>query len=154
MNLQEMIDNKLTAERSERLKTSEQLMLGELIIKVANIKNKDLPVYFDEANIVPTGIDSWRGVYAELAIEYRNLGKDEKAMIVEEFERMLSDANGKTFQGYKGGDFLMGKNTPLWVANNGECTGFKENDKYDNQAIVDISELEDAVIIETKLITD
>ena len=56
---------------------------------------------------------------------------------------------GATFEGYKGGDFLMGKNTPLWVANYSYCNGFKQNGDRDSQGVIDVSVTAEAIVIET-----
>lgn len=37
------------------------------------------------------------------------------------FLQMLKGAVGKTFMGYKGGDFVMSRQTPVWVANYGDA---------------------------------
>lgn len=34
-----------------------------------------------------------------------------------QFLEMLKEAVGKTYEGYKGGDFEMTEDTPMWVAN-------------------------------------
>jgi hypothetical protein len=36
---------------------------------------------------------------------------------------VLKGALGTTYGGYKGGDFTMYDDSPLWVANYGECSG-------------------------------
>lgn len=56
-----------------------------------------------------------------------------KPFTVKEFLDLAKETVGKTFTGWKGGDFVMGKNTPLWVANAGDVgstgiVGFKDND--------------------------
>ena len=33
---------------------------------------------------------------------------------------MCKGAMGEVFQGYKGGDYQMGRNTPVWIANYGD----------------------------------
>jgi hypothetical protein len=58
---------------------------------------------------------SWRGIYAELAIGFSSEGN----IKVIDFYNMLKEAIGKEFTGYKGGEFIMGKATPVWVANYG-----------------------------------
>ena len=58
---------------------------------------------------------SYRGYYDELAFE-----PDEHARIGD----MLSAAEsalGKTFQGYKGGDYVMLEMTPVHIAEYGRC---------------------------------
>lgn len=146
MDLQSIISNQVAQERAERLKNSEQMTLGEMIIKLESIierikdKEKDRPEYqdpevkFDFEYLRPTGLSSWRGSYDELAIEFSGEGEWIKAS---QFIAMLKEAVGKTYTGYKGGDFVMGKSTPMWVANYGNSgnTGVY-NLSYDGYFIV------------------
>jgi len=85
------------------------MTLGELI---TFLKNRD-------PNIVsPLGFGSphsYRGYYEQLAFE---------PMPNRTVAQMLSDAEyalGRTFCGYKGGDFTMKEYTPVWLANYGQC---------------------------------
>ena len=111
---------------------TEQLTLGELIAKltpiVENQKERinnnleEADVIYDFGYFHPTQIDSWRGSYCELALNYKdytaaNLLKSSK------FLKLLINAVNDTFQGYKGGDFTMNEDTPIWVANYGQ-SGF------------------------------
>lgn len=85
--------------------------LGELIEKLEKVPS-DL--------VFPNGFGepmSWRGVYAELAF---NPERDVTA------ESMLANAKsaiGKTFTGYKGGDFRMSLKTDVHIAAYGSYGG-------------------------------
>lgn len=131
MDIQKILTDACTARRAEALKTSPQLTLGEIILKLEAIKDQEKDVLFEFCQLRPTVLDSWRGSYAELAF-----GFDEKYPYpkVKEVLQWCKDAVGKTFQGYKGGDFTMGKATPVWVANYGNSgdTGVLEifDDEY------------------------
>jgi hypothetical protein len=179
MDIQTMLNNAMAARRAEEMKNSTQLTLGEMILKLEAVKNKELPVYFDEEKYRPTGVDSWRGSYCELALNYEGAGgyyehkpecpRDPKwddytcdcksistqlpeNPTVNNLLEMLKKIPGRIFIGYKGGDFLMGKTTPIWVANYGTSSGFKqEEDKY-NQSVIDVSEKDGKVIIITEAI--
>ena len=162
-DLQTILDNILKVERAEEMKTSIQLTVGELILKLEVIRNQNLPIRFDIKKYCPTGLDSWRGSYQELAIQYEYGGgmcyeqlkpkceRDDfgdhhykckcggseefnttlpKNPKVSDFLKILKFILGKYFIGYKGGDFTMGKTTPLWVANNGESSGFRKYKDY------------------------
>lgn len=142
MDLEDIVHNAMQAERAEEMKESEQLTLGELILKVDAVEDKAKGIFFDDTNIRPTGVGSWRGSYRELAIRYDS---DSDGMTAAEFLDTLRDANGRTFKGYKGGDFKMGKTTPVWVANYGESQGFEHR----NHGIVDVTETDDKVVIQT-----
>ncbi len=149
MDLQEIINNAMVAGRAKSMLTSLQLTLGELILKLEAIDDKTLPVIFDGKKHYPTGVDSWRGSYCELAIEYSTTSCH---MSVKGLLKILKNTVGKTFTGYKGGEFLMGKTTPIWVANYGVSHGFKEDgDKY-CQAIIDVTKGKNNIIIKTKAI--
>lgn len=144
MDLQTIVSNAIAVARAESMKTSPQLTLGEFILKLEIVGNKDLPVVFDVGKYHPTYVDSWRGSYCELAINYETKGKPPSVL---RLINILKDAIGVTFVGYKGGDFLMGKTTPIWVANYGESMGFRE-DK--DTAIVDVREEPTVVVIITE----
>ncbi len=188
MDLQKLIDNQLSADRAEEMKNSIQLMLGELILKLEAVQDKELSIVFDEEKYKPTGLVSWRGSYKELAIQYDGGGdycyeqpkpecqRDEfgyhhfncscggskkyetslpEKPTVKNLLDVLKLASGKYFIGYKGGDFTMGKTTPIWVANNGSTSGFKEGkgeEKFYDQTVVDILEQKKRVIINTTLL--
>lgn len=146
MDLQTMLDNAVITSRNESLKGSPQLLLGELIAKleplIANqeaVKEKygqEANVVFDFEYLKPTGISSWRGSYRELALEFDGTNE----FTVTEFVELLKGAIGKTYQGYKGGDFLMGKQTPIWVANYGNSG---------STGVVGVLNNEHTVILET-----
>lgn len=146
MDLQEILSNAVAVARAEEMKTSPQLTLGELILMLEAVGNKGLPVVFDEPKYHPTRIDSWRGAYDELALNYTAKGE---TLTVWDVIALLKRAIGTTFQGYKGGDYTMGKTTPVWVGNYGEGEGFREGG---NTAVVSIREEATAVLIETAVL--
>jgi hypothetical protein len=94
----------------------------------------------------PTKIRSWRGSYNELAIDY---GMDDRYTLLQFIEE-LKGSIGKTYEGYKGGDFTMGKITPIWVAHWGESSiDNYRGSESENVGIVDIEETDNLVIIKT-----
>lgn len=113
-----------------------QLTLGEIIDKLEVIVNRhsDEDNYladFDFGSAVPTRLASWRGAYDELALGYRLSGydatngghfSDSKASVILD---ELKSAVGKRFLGWKGGEYLMSRDSRLWVSNpgNGGNTG-------------------------------
>lgn len=115
----------LKAARDATLSTSQQWTLGMLIDACEAIERRGYRLHDgSEPEVVfafeyarPTGIDSWRGIYAELALEFGF--EDRKAMSLSEFISMLRRADGETFTGYKGGEYRMSRSTPVWVANYG-----------------------------------
>jgi len=115
------------------------------------VKNENLPVVFDIEEYYPIGINSWRGSYEELALEY---GDGETILVVTELLEILRPYIGATLEGYKGGSYLMGKITPVWVANYGESIGFRQDPKdYKDMtytAVVNVLEEKDRIIIKTE----
>jgi hypothetical protein len=138
MNMQEYIENAVKAARQATLAESDQLTLGELILKLEAIaeknrgkEDKDLPLIgFDFEYLFPTKLDSWRGSYAELALNFKT---DGDRLNINKFLGICKDAIGATFYGYKGGEFIMNKHTPIWVANYGNSGSTALIDVVDNQ---------------------
>lgn len=138
MDLQTYIQNAVKASRANTLANSDQLTLGELILKLEPIvKNQkdgeEATVRYDFEYLFPTSIDSWRGSYDELALNFETQGEEMK---VSEFLNMLKECVGKTFTGYKGGDFTMHKGTPIWVANYSHSGNTAVIDVVDNGYVV------------------
>lgn len=77
-------------------------------------------VMFDFGGLTPTDCDSYRGYYSDLAIGFE---EDKPGPTAGEFAKRLRDCIGQTFTGYKGGDFTMAEDTPVWVANYGKTSG-------------------------------
>jgi hypothetical protein len=100
---------------------SDLMTLGEIIEKLKTFDKNNL-IFLDFALLIPIGLDSYRGYYDQLAINYAididDNGKENK-MIVGEFLEICEKAVGSYFEGYKGGKFKMGKGTPVWVSNYG-----------------------------------
>lgn len=104
-----------------------QYNLKMLIDALEGIENKGLSVVYDFGGLIPTTFDSWRGIYAELALGWTAQEWDESIdgypeMTVGALLHLANDANGRTFTGYKGGEFAMGLLTPIWIDNWGEYT--------------------------------
>lgn len=148
-DIQKMLDNALEARRANEMKNSEQLTLIEIIMKLEAIKNKNLPVFFDETSRRPTEAYSWRGSYRELALGFTEEGSGDGFKTVSELLEDLKNAVGKTYEGYKGGDYLMGKTTPVWIANYGDSSGYR-NGEIHTEAIVGVEEREDKAVLLTK----
>lgn len=103
-----------------------QITLGELIQKLEAVEDKTLPVAYDFEYAYPTIFQCWRGSYAELALGWSHhgyqacdaWGKSTQPPVAAFLEECKS-AVGQTFEGWKGGDFIMGLGTAIWVANPG-----------------------------------
>lgn len=107
MNLQALIDGMSAQWQRERAET--QLTLGELIAALEN-----MPDDAQVANLCNP--DSYRGYYSDLYFE-RHDGTRPAAELLAECKAAM----GKVFTGYKGGEYVMGALTPLWVASYGRC---------------------------------
>lgn len=136
MNLGDIIKQQVEYERKVRFVTSSQLSLGELIDKLEALPNKSMSVVLDFGP-VPTCLSSWRGSYSELAIEYRDGDAPDVFTFILECRRAVS----KTYEGYKGGDYVMGRETPVWVSQWGEA---------ENNAVVGVRDAGDMIVIDTQ----
>ena len=107
MSIQALIDGMSMQWQRERSET--QMTLGKLIAALeampegAEVKN------LKEAH-------SYRGYYSDLSFE---LGKGTRP--ASDLLKECKDAMGQVFQGYKGGDYVMGALTPVWLADYGCC---------------------------------
>lgn len=78
--------------------------------------------------IVPVRLDSYRGYYSDLAIDYRTIDYDvgdRLTMSRVAFIKLLHSADRKTFIGYKGGEYFMNRDTDIWISTYGECSGMR-----------------------------
>jgi hypothetical protein len=120
------------------------MQLGGLI-KYLEKENPDEEIRFDFGYMLPTTLDSWRGVYAELALGYTPLDEVEDRPTVGSLLAECRRALGKSFYGYKGGDFLMTSDTAVWVDNYSECS---------NTEITHLSSDYRGVTINTRYVSD
>ena len=116
--------------------SKEQLTLGQLIDKLKACDQAKWVIINSSLNY-PGYLSSYRGYYEQLAvtIQSKNLVK------VAEFLKLCKKACGYVFTGYKGGEYLMDTDTPVWASNYGHAS---------RAAIVDVIEHEDAIVLETK----
>lgn len=85
-----------------------QMTLGKLIERLEAMP----PETMIEGICAP---HSYRGYYSDLAFE-----RGEKVTAAKALETCRG-CMGEVFEGYKGGDFQMGRNTPVWLASYGCC---------------------------------
>lgn len=93
----------------QRVRAKTQLTLGKLISILEAMDQKMMIEGFDNPH-------SYRGYYEDLAFE-----RSENKIKVSKALKMCRDAMGNVFVGYKGGDFVMGALTPLWISEYGCC---------------------------------
>lgn len=94
------------------------MTIGELISLLETFNQGD-DVYFDFCGTVPTHVSSWRGVYAEAALGW---SERDGAPTVAELIARLRSAIGQGFDGWKGGEFIYSKDTPIHIDNPGKWT--------------------------------
>lgn len=138
MRLQDEVNALIAQARAKTFAAGPQWTLGQLIDACAALGSgrDDTEVVFDFCGASPRDIDSWRGSYAELALSYTF----EKTMTLGAFMALLKGANGATFDGYKGGEFCMSRDTPVWVANWGNSG---------NTGIVGVRDCSYQIVIDT-----
>ncbi len=121
-----MFNNILTdlckASRKAKFDASPQLSVGEFVLMLENLEDQKAWIFIDLGSMTgnPTEFDSFRGYYDELALgvnlDYGNY------CTVEDLLLKAKAVIGKEFSGWKGGEYIMNKNTPLWVDNPGNCS--------------------------------
>ena len=97
---------------------SAPITLGRLI-KLLELEPQENDVRYDFARFTTNGVNSYRGYYDQLAIGFTD--DADRPVKVSELLKELESAVGGTFAGYKGGEYKMDKNTPVWCANYGDC---------------------------------
>lgn len=102
-----MMDGLSAGWQRERAET--QMTLGALIERLEALP-QDLLV---EGICDP---HSYRGYYQDLAFE-----TSASKIPVSQALQVCRDCMGEVFQGYKGGDYQMGRQTPVWLASEGCC---------------------------------
>ncbi|MEM6668575.1 MAG: hypothetical protein AAF661_05095 [Pseudomonadota bacterium] len=133
-NSQKIVDamaRALAAQRSEY-----HLTLGQLIHQLSALTEaqKDLPVVTAEG----LGIErprSYRGYYEDLAF------CPSEPRTGSEVLSSAESALGSTYEGYKGGNYVMTAKTSLWVSDWGNASGI---------AIVGLEVLDDKILLVTR----
>lgn len=125
IDIQTYMNAMMSVHALERSKT--MMTLGELIAALDKVDGGiNIAIELPTGEVViPTDLISYRGYYSDLAIDYGIPNEDSvRPVEVDEFRGWLREAIGKTYTGYKGGDFTMSKITPMWVDNYGRCQNF------------------------------
>lgn len=113
--LQRTFDAMSEAARSTRSRY--HLTLGQLIDALQTAKRTATVVFSDDTSASPGDFLSYRGYYADLAIQ-----SVPHATVQDVYEHARLALNN-SFEGYKGGTFHMGEDTPLWVSEYGSASG-------------------------------
>ncbi len=96
-----------------------KMNLGQFTDAVARLK-PDTIVRFAFGGLPPHEFGSYRGNYSHISIGFGTELTD--GVTAEKLLAKCRAADGAMFYGYKGGEFVMDRRTPLWVANYGDCT--------------------------------
>ena len=99
--------------KMQREREATHLTLGALIAAL-----QAMPADAAVANLRDPA--SYRGYYCDLYFE-RHEGTRPAAELLAE----CNGAMGQVFTGYKGGDYMMGALTPLWISTYGHASGMK-----------------------------
>lgn len=105
--IQDYVNN--LAEIGKQERSVSQMTLGKLISRIEKMTLDYFPVGLSSP-------DSYRGYYSDLAFEFTD-----KPMKREDVLKVCYSALNETFYGYKGGDYVMDSNTPVWIAEYGSC---------------------------------
>ena len=108
-NIAQILVDGMAAQAMRERQESGQMTLGRMIDVLAGMDEKR-PV----SNLF--GAHSYRGYYTDLAFELAP-GTRQAGELLAECRSVM----GKALTGYKGGEFVMGENTPVWVADYGCC---------------------------------
>ena len=104
--------------------------INEVIEKLKQA-NPENDVFFSPLRLVPTTVDSWRGIYAEPALGWEAAGYSGNgkaptvATLLAELEKSI---DGREYQGWKGGEYTYRGNSPLHIDNPGESTNTEIQD--------------------------
>ena len=112
MDFQKMVDS--MNEMNSMTRSGYHLTLGKFIAELEKVP-AETPVRFYGGNY-PADAHSYRGYYSDLAFEEVDNPQTAGDLLAE-----CRRANGRVFEGYKGGDFRMHGGTPLWSASYGCC---------------------------------
>lgn len=107
MSLQAMFDGMSAQWQRDRAET--QMTLGKLISAL-----ETMPEGAEVANLGHA--HSYRGYYSDLAFEIDDGLRPAADLLAE-----CKAAMGQVFCGYKGGDYVMGALTPIWIASYSSC---------------------------------
>lgn len=134
MDIQKLFDAFKKTARDTRSRY--QLTLGGMIKRLDELP-ADMPIEYENGGY-PADPHSYRGYYSDLSFE-----TESGLSTVAQISALLKTALGKTFEGYKGGDFVMGEDTPLWSSTYGINSGI---------ALMAVDVVNDCAIIRTKQI--
>lgn len=126
--------------RLKEFNNSPQITVSQLVQQVKEFPS-NAKVRFDFGG-VPYGFHSYRGFYDELAVGWVSDSKTN--LTIEDFLVLLKQCMGTSFTGYKGGDFIMYADTPVWASLYGDVsdlmiTGVKPSSADSDNGITEVT---------------
>lgn len=116
----EKAGERLKAEaKREAPNNPEAMNLGQFIDALAEMP-PEAQVEFEFGGLVPGRFHSWRMVYTQLCLDWDGRWPRVVGDLLTEAQACV----GKTFEGWKGGDYAMSRDTNLWIARDGESGGY------------------------------
>ena len=91
--------------------------LGEVILLLKSQPPFNI-IKLDFTTDNPSDLISYRGYYTDLALDYDD---DVIGTNVRQLLKTFEEADGRTYEGYKGGDYTMHRKTLVWIAPYGSC---------------------------------
>lgn len=99
----------LLSSQMQRQRAQSQMTLGQMIAALECMPN--------DAEVANLGkAHSYRGYYEDLAFS-RGAGTRNVSELLDECKALM----GRVLMGYKGGYYMMGELTPVWIADYGYC---------------------------------
>lgn len=105
---------------------SKQLTLGQLLEKLEAIEPKHYRVVFAFGGLIPGNFSSYRGDYSHASLDFELLYRNwdyTPCVSVHDMIKKVKDTIGSIKCGWKGGEFGMHEDTPIWVALHGSSPG-------------------------------
>lgn len=99
-----------------------QVTLGELAVLLKNCE-ENCHVKYNFPDQYPTWFRSYRGYYDQIALGHSSFDYDTPVTRDILLERTIASI-GMTLTGYKGGQYVMTADTPIWVANASDPSGY------------------------------
>lgn len=137
IDMQQLINSMNEASKQER--SNYHLTLGKLIEKLKSV-DAGLRVVCSDNQDAPGEAMSYRGYYSDLAFEPTAEPVTAGALLAR-----CEAALDTEMTGYKGGEFRMGADVPLWVSAYGSASG---------RAVMDLIVVGDAAALVIKQIED
>lgn len=126
------------AETDRMCANAGQITLGELAARLEKF-GPNVIVILDTGGF-PGLLHSYRGYYRFIATE-----PSQEPITVKDFLNNVKSAIGSEFTGYKGGEYLMTRMTPVWVSAYGDNSGI---------GIVGVTTAEGRCVLQTKRIDE